>query len=322
MDRSTGPAAPSALSDSDLSRRLRELCGEERHLQVEFLLHLDVFDRRRGWAEAGYGSLWAYCLEVLHLRESSAGRRIAVMKLLRRFPALEAPLRDGRLSLSTVDELGAVLTDANFAELVERAAFRSIAETRRLVASIQPQPAPADGVRRLASRSELRPVTGDTFSLRVTLDAETNAELERLVSLLSHTTNGDLAAVVKEAIRCAVERHGKRKGAVVPERKRAARPEFESLDPRGIPMDVRRVVWDRDGGCCAWTSADGKRCGSTWKLEFGHVTPVALGGRATVEGVRLECRAHNVHEAIRVFGARHMAPYLGESAPGAGSHTP
>jgi hypothetical protein len=361
-------SSPASLSSPDLVRRLAELCGEERNVQVDFLLHLDAFDRRRGWAEAGYGSLWSYCLEVLHLRESSAGRRIAVMKLLRRFPALEAPLRDGRLSLSTADELGPVLTDENLAELVARAAFLSTNDTRRLVASIRPEPAPADGVRRVgaaapaardgaaasgaapllalvaaaapaeapvaalataavpvpapraAPRVELRPVTGDTYTLRVTLDEEAKASLDQLVSLLSHTAKGDLAAVVKEALRCAVEKHGKRKGAVAPSRSRAASPGVESIDPRGIPMAVRRGVYERDGGRCAWTSADGKRCGSTWKLEFGHLTPVALGGRATVDGIRLECRAHNLHEAVRVFGAARMRPYLGELTPDVGSH--
>ena len=111
-------AGPASLPSPALARRLADLCGEERNVQVEFLLHLDVFDRRRAWAEAGYGSLWAYCLEVLHLRESAAGRRIGAMKLLRRFPSLEGALRDGRLCLSTVNRLGRILTDENFADLV------------------------------------------------------------------------------------------------------------------------------------------------------------------------------------------------------------
>jgi hypothetical protein len=54
-------------------------------------------------------------------------------------------------------------------------------------------------------------------------------------------------------------------------------------------------------------SKDGKRCGSAWKLQLGHVRPVALGGQATVEDLRLECAPHNDHEAVRVFGRRHMA---------------
>ena len=41
-------------------------------------------------------------------------------------------------------------------------------------------------------------------------------------------------------------------------------------------------------------------------LEFDHVDPVARGGKATVEGIRLLCRAHNQFEAERVFGVGFM----------------
>jgi hypothetical protein len=120
--------------------------------------------------------------------------------------------------------------------------------------------------------------------------------------------------VVGEAVRCALEKHGKRKGAIAPQRKTAktaalgvtVRPAPGSTS-RTIPMAVKREVWARDGGRCAWTSPDGKRCGSTWRLEFGHVRPFALGGPATVANVRVECDRHNQYEAERVFGREHVA---------------
>jgi uncharacterized protein DUF222 len=90
-------AMPASLDSTALSRRLGELAGHERQVQVEFLLHLEEFDRRRAWAEAGYPSLWEWCLRVLHLREGAAGRRIAAMRVLRRLPKLAEALRDGRL---------------------------------------------------------------------------------------------------------------------------------------------------------------------------------------------------------------------------------
>jgi hypothetical protein len=101
---------PASLDSNVLALRLRELAGEERNLQVDFLLHLDEFDRRRAFVDAGHSSLWSYCLAALHLREGAAGRRIQAMRVLRRFPSLEAPLRDGRLCLSRVTLLGQVLT--------------------------------------------------------------------------------------------------------------------------------------------------------------------------------------------------------------------
>jgi hypothetical protein len=38
-------------------------------------------------------------------------------------------------------------------------------------------------------------------------------------------------------------------------------------------------------------------------VEFDHLQPVARGGQASTENIRLLCRAHNQWEAERVFGA-------------------
>ncbi len=354
---------PASLDSTALSRRLGELAGHERQLQVEFLLHLEEFDRRRAWAEAGYPSLWEWCLRVLHLREGAAGRRIAAMRVLRRLPRLAEALRDGRLSLSTVTLLGRVLTEENREEVVARAAYLTKAETEHLVVSLQPRTAPKEGLRllspkaasspssaaqlssaalpretpppqqepptltnppdrgcspaiaRRASRASLEPMSADTYSLRATVDSAFKKELDELKGLLAHKfPDGDLGAVLREAVQCALEKHGKRKGAVEPSRKRKSSPREERAageKPRPaarepIPAAVRREVWKRDGGQCAWRSEDGHRCGSTWKLELDHLVPAALGGPSTVENLRVCCHTHNQLHAEQTFGRAHM----------------
>ena len=79
------------------------------------------------------------------------------------------------------------------------------------------------------SRATLEPVSDDTYSLRVTFDAALEKEIGELKALLSHKIpNGDLTAVLREAVQCALEKHRKRKGAAEPSRKRkspvAAKP--------------------------------------------------------------------------------------------------
>ncbi len=377
---------PASLDSVQLSRRLGELAGHERQLQVEFLLHLEEFDRRRAWAEAGYPSLWEWCLRVLHLREGAAGRRIAAMRVLRRLPRLAEALRDGRLSLSTVTLLGPVLTEENCEAIVARAAYLTKAETEHLVASLQPRPAPKEGLRlvsrssslssaaapreppssaalpretpppqreppaftnppdpshqpapeppRRASRATLEPVSADTYSLRATVDSAFKKELDQLKGLLAHKLpDGDLGAVLREAVQCALEKHGKRKGAVEPSRTRKSPPPKErgpsekarppSREP--IPAAARREVWKRDGGQCAWRSEDGHRCASTWKLELDHVVPAALGGSSTVDNLRLCCHTHNQLHADQTFGRAHMElfrrerPRTGEGTIAGGS---
>ena len=70
---------------------------------------------------------------------------------------------------------------------------------------------------------------------------------------------------------------------------------------RHIPADVRREVWKRDGGQCAFIGTQG-RCSERGFLEFHHVTPYADGGESVVENLELRCRAHNAYEAARWDG--------------------
>ena len=65
-------------------------------------------------------------------------------------------------------------------------------------------------------------------------------------------------------------------------------------------------MWERDGGRCTFVSESGHRCEARTRLEFDHVEPVAHGGHATVQGLRLRCRAHNQLEAERAFGRDFM----------------
>jgi 5-methylcytosine-specific restriction endonuclease McrA len=355
---------PSSLDSATLTRRLGELAGDERNVQVDFLLHLDEFDRRRAYLDANHGSLWDYCLRALHLREGAAGRRIGAMRVLRRFPRLEAALRDGRLCASTAALLSQVLTDQNLEDLVARAAYRTKVEVEEIVVSLRPRPVPQEGIRKLATaapsararkehnqsapagdllelvspaptasppaptRAEVaredasraspprvEPVAEDRWSVRVTLDADAKEELETLKALLSHKIpSGELGAVLREAIRCGIEKHGKRKGAIPAGRKVSADARARSDDQvdsgqpasTHVPAAVRRAVWKRDGGRCTFVGPDGRRCDSRWQLEFDHIVPPALGGTSEADNIRLRCRGHNMLHAERTYGREHM----------------
>ena len=78
---------------------------------------------------------------------------------------------------------------------------------------------------------------------------------------------------------------------------------------RYISVEVRRAVWARDGGRCAFIGADGKRCNATHQLQFDHKVPWALGGEAGVDDIQLLCREHNLHRARLHFGAAHMSKF-------------
>jgi 5-methylcytosine-specific restriction endonuclease McrA len=70
---------------------------------------------------------------------------------------------------------------------------------------------------------------------------------------------------------------------------------------RHVPAAVRREVWARDGGQCAFVGRDG-RCPERARLEFHHVVAYADGGATNVSNLELRCRAHNQYEAELTFG--------------------
>ena len=147
------------------------------------------------------------------------------------------------------------------------------------------------------------PPVMERYSLRVTIDQKTHEKLRYAQALLSHVVvSGDIAEVLDRALEALVLQLERQKfGATTrPRRARA------SMRRRHVPAYVRRAVWERDQGQCTFVSSDGKRCQARRYLEFDHIQPVARGGRATIEGMRLRCHAHNQYTADRAFGPGFM----------------
>ena len=71
---------------------------------------------------------------------------------------------------------------------------------------------------------------------------------------------------------------------------------------RYYPAAVKRAVFLRDGRQCTYVSPEGRRCCTRRCLELDHVEPFAVGGEATIENLRLRCRAHNQRYAREYFG--------------------
>jgi hypothetical protein len=57
---------------------------------------------------------------------------------------------------------------------------------------------------------------------------------------------------------------------------------------------------------CTYTTESGQRCPARDRIQYDHIEPVARGGEATVENIRLRCATHDQYEAERTFGAEFM----------------
>jgi 5-methylcytosine-specific restriction endonuclease McrA len=162
---------------------------------------------------------------------------------------------------------------------------------------IADSPAPA----RVEQPARVVPLSAERYALQVSISREIREKLERFQELAGPAA-ADVEAALGKALDLAIGELERRKHAAT-DRPRAARA---SRDPRHIPAAVKRAVRARDGDRCTFVSDRGQRCTERKALEYDHVEPVARGGRATADGIRLLCRAHNQHEAERVFGAAFM----------------
>jgi hypothetical protein len=130
--------------------------------------------------------------------------------------------------------------------------------------------------------------------------------------MLRHAVpSGDTAEVMKRALKTLVEKLTRKKFATTDAPRESRR---DAAHSRHVPARVKRAVWIRDGGRCAFVAHSGRRCDERAFVEFHHVESYAKGGKATPENIQLRCRAHNAYEADLEFGPR-TATRSGPSGP-------
>ena len=325
----------SHLSDHILLRDLSALVARDRANTASLVAHIAEVDARRLYLSAGFPSMYACCVEELHLSEDAAFKRIQAARCARQFPILFTALADGRLHLSAVCLLAPHLTEENVGELIAAAAYRRKSEIQQLLAqrfpqpdvptlvqAVPSQPAPGQVVTAAPASSgvsggQLAPaqvhvsypkisaLSPERFALQFTVDRSTYDLLRYAQELLSHEVpSGDLAQVFHRALQALVGQLEKRKFAATGRPLQS--PGRSTKSRRHIPAAIKRAVWERDGGRCTFVSDTGRRCPARRFLEFDHTDEVSRGGTASVERMRLRCRAHNQYGAERTFGAVFM----------------
>jgi hypothetical protein len=143
------------------------------------------------------------------------------------------------------------------------------------------------------------PLAPDRYKVSLTISGGTLEKLNLAKDMLRHAIPvGDDAAVFERALTALLADLARSKFAAT-ERPRPSGG--TASGSRHIPAEVKRAVWLRDLGRCAFLGTDARRCGERGFVEFHHVTPFAAGGEATVENIQLRCRRHNDYEARAYF---------------------
>jgi hypothetical protein len=128
------------MSDDRVLERVEVLVERSNQLTAELLAYLAEVDTRGLHLRQATGSLFAFCVERLHMSEGAAGKRITAARVGRRFPLVLEMVARGEIHLTGVTLLAPHLTEENHAEVLGRARHRSKREIEKLVAEIAPRP--------------------------------------------------------------------------------------------------------------------------------------------------------------------------------------
>lgn len=320
------------LSDADLLAEVKRLAQGARATNAILVTHLAEIERRQLHLAAGFPSLFAYCTAVLRLSEYEAYSRIEAARAARSFPRVREMLVDGSLTLTTAQMLARSLTRENQGGLLAAAAGKGKAGVQELLARYSPMPDAPPTVRKLPAprmpapepvpqpmvsrpteaqpmvpppsryRPPVTPLAPERYQITFTASASTREKLRCAQDLLRHAVpSGDTAEVIDRALTVLLDDLERKKLAATDRPRTSPAPAAAS---RHVPAGVKRAVWVRDGGRCAFVSRGGQRCGERGFIEFHHVEAYARGGPTTIGNVQLRCRAHNAYEADMEFGPR------------------
>jgi 5-methylcytosine-specific restriction endonuclease McrA len=327
------------IPDDELLRRLGELVSRSRRVEADLVSHLGEVDERKLYAREACPSMFVYCTERLHLSEAEAFLRITVARAARVHPLLLAMLGDGRLHLSGIARLVPLLKLDNRDALLLRATHLSKRRIVELVAELSPRPdVPAvmrklpqgragqssqaselprrpsqvrpgselgpDGVAGPPSRPAIvEPLSPARYRVQFTASAELHDKLRRLSLLMrSQVPDGDLAAVIEQAVSEKLERLEARRYAQTKAPRRELADAVTAPTSRHIPAAVRRAVLERDGHRCRYVDEHGRRCTERDRLEFHHRHPFGYGGDHSLANISLLCPSHNRYQAERDYG--------------------
>lgn len=320
-------------TDDQLVTAMPRLARNERTATADFVAGLAEFDRRKLYLGLGFPSIYSYCATQLYLKEGAAYRRIETARASRRHSVILEMLRDGRLSVATVALIGPSLRGPDGETLLEEVSGKSKREVELILARRNPQPPVPSVVRKLpepkpvvmtaaagpaptqesplaladlaasaapaptppSRRPIVAPLSESHYKLQVTISAAARERLQQIQDLMRHRIpKGDPAAIVEHALDVLHAQLLREKAAIVA-KPRAGKAATEGKG-RYIPASVRRDVFRRDKGRCAYVAPDGRTCGSTSGVEFHHVRPYAVGGEAAAANLERRCRAHNGFE--------------------------
>jgi 5-methylcytosine-specific restriction endonuclease McrA len=320
-----------SMTDRDLVTHFENTMRHERRLVAESVRLLIEIVRRDLHARLGYPSVFAMLRERCHLSESCASKRASAAAAARAYPEVLALLEQGALNISNLSLVSRHLNEENkttflkaACDLTHRALEDFLAQRHGATApertiikkvclsvstpkqghKLQQKDMRKDNPRDLFSQARPPEPIAPEVGLRValTLGSEAKKALEELQQRFPEKS---IAEILTEALLVRAKETSPVAKLAPPRRKGKSQEKTvksNKVRSRYISRSVRHAVFQRDQGRCTYVSPEGRRCTASERLEFDHARPFARGGEATISGLRLRCRCHNLLAAKEDFG--------------------
>jgi hypothetical protein len=137
------------LADDVLLSRLAAAVVAHHRIEAELLALIGEVDRRKLYLEVGCSSMFAYAVEVLHLSESGAYKRITAARAGRRFPRILSMVEAGEIHLTATGLLAPYLDESNADHLLASAIHKTKRQVEEVIAARFPKPDTAAVIRKL-----------------------------------------------------------------------------------------------------------------------------------------------------------------------------
>ena len=142
-----------AMDGRKLLALMKRITAAERTLSVYALAQLGEIQRRKLFEDAGYTTMFLYCVKELGYSEPTAYRRLQAADAARRFPEVLSLLKDGALTVCALAILAKHLTRENGSALLKRVENKGLRFAERVAAEIAPKPDKRDLIRTIAFKA-------------------------------------------------------------------------------------------------------------------------------------------------------------------------
>lgn len=307
------------------------LVHKKRLLGVQIIEALLLISRHNVHLQLGYPTLFAFLTEKFHFSESEAYKKIQAMKLSQKYPQILKYLKVGSLNLSGVGLLSSTLLMENCpfkgSELIEKSLGQKKRSIEVMIKELwqqykdqraaapklilqTPVPVIATTESEKKNNTALLPQTEFKFMPNA-LTPQEEKKVERLLKncRLNVSLDDQQLSAWQEAKVHFSSKHPKGLSDQVlveellafylKEKNKTQTRSYKIIKEKSSPqnrylsLSLKNSLHKRAQGKCQFKGPQGKRCLSTWNLQFDHQDPYSLGGGHTQQNLRLLCGNHH-----------------------------